>query len=342
MKYWVIEVLYEVLDHPFQEWMTELVNSWTPLQSWCEPPGFGILPLFILGSLVGGIILYTSVFRWLQYMKSIWNPYEIPIFVMICAPWTTERISAGSPKDDPGCFWSSTVHWLLDTPWTFMACNAAASWSSRGSVDAVEQSWLPMAITGNQELRPKSPSDSHVVPGVAPIFHELWDFELSNFQQCIWSTPVFFWGCCADSFWCFKAARRIGNDSDRQHFWTYCFLRKLCISKTCPAILAMMQQAPIRTALRLRSLPWSTLPWWLRKHPRKTWVSLGITLILVETCRKLQEYQFQSSSGYHFSEISKHNIATWCTCYRFFISGYNALCIWLHLYVPSCYCHEKP
>ena len=169
-------------------------------------------------------ILYTSVFRWWNpyeiHMKSIWNPY-------ICHDLrplnTTERISAGSPKDDPGCFWSSTVHWLLDTPWTFMACNAAASWSSRGSVDAVdEQSWLPMAITGNQELRPKSPSDSHVVPGVAPIFHELWDFELSNFQQCIWSTPVFFWGCCADSFWCFKAARRIGNDSDRQHFWTYC------------------------------------------------------------------------------------------------------------------------
>ena len=227
MKYWVIEVLYEVLDHPFQEWMTELVNSWTPLQSRCEPPGFGILPLFILGSLVGGIILiYTLYIRvsmiaiYEIHMKSIWNPY-------ICHDLrplnTTERISAGSPKDDPGCFWSSTVHWLLDTPWTFMACNAAASWSSRGSVDAVdEQSWLPMAITGNQELRPKSPSDSHVVPGVAPIFHELWDFELSNFQQCIWSTPVFFWGCCADSFWCFKAARRIGNDSDRQHFWTYC------------------------------------------------------------------------------------------------------------------------
>jgi hypothetical protein len=40
--------------------------------------------------------------------------------------------------------------------------------------------------------------------------------------------------------------------------------------------------SPVRTALRLRSLPWSTLPWWLRKHPRKTWVSMGITLILAE------------------------------------------------------------
>ena len=136
-------------------------------------------------------------------------------------------------------------------------------------------------------------------------------FELSNFQQHIWSTPVS-WGDAALRIVMLQGCKA-GNDG--QHVWQLGVLKKALgrelhpwdpryckaycwscllpeygnnrlimthlyfINKPCPAILAMMimmQQALIRSALQLSSLPWSTLPWF-KKNTKNNMNNLLVT-----------------------------------------------------------------